>query len=119
MERETGFEPATLSLGKLSGVLGEACSPMQAIATTPDSRSGGLYSVSPNAPFCSPFAAPVLQGLLTVREVAARLSVSTATVYKLCATNRLGYVRVLGAIRIEPHDLATLIECLASPARRR
>jgi len=31
----------------------------------------------------------VLQGFLTVREVAARLSVSTATVYKLCAAGKL------------------------------
>jgi len=69
-----------------------------------------LYSVSPDAPFCSPFAAPVLQGLLTVREVAARLQVSTATVYKLCARHELPHVRVLGAIRVAPADLAAFVE---------
>jgi excisionase family DNA binding protein len=48
----------------------------------------------------------VLQGFLTVRDVAAQLCVSTATVYKLCAARQLPYVRVLGAIRIAPDDLA-------------
>jgi hypothetical protein len=32
--------------------------------------------------------------------------VSTATVYKLCAARELPHVRVLGAIRIAPDDLA-------------
>ena len=52
----------------------------------------------------------MLQGFLTVREVAAQLSVSRATVYKLCAAGKLAHVRVLGAIRVAPIDLATFIE---------
>jgi excisionase family DNA binding protein len=44
----------------------------------------------------------VLHDFLTVREVAARGKVSTATVYKLCAGGQLPYVRVLGSIRIAP-----------------
>jgi len=52
----------------------------------------------------------VLQGFLTVREVAARLSVSTATVYKLCAAGKLAHARVLGAIRVAPVNLAAFIE---------
>ena len=43
--------------------------------------------------------------LLIVREVAARLSVSTATVYALCARRELPHVRVLNAIRVAPADL--------------
>jgi excisionase family DNA binding protein len=38
--------------------------------------------------------------MLTVREVARLLEVSTATVYKLCARRELGHVRVLNMIRI-------------------
>jgi excisionase family DNA binding protein len=38
--------------------------------------------------------------LLTVREVAGVLRVSTATVYKLCARGELAHVRVLNLIRI-------------------
>jgi excisionase family DNA binding protein len=36
---------------------------------------------------------------LTVREVARRLRVSTATVYKLCARGELVHVRVLNVVR--------------------
>jgi excisionase family DNA binding protein len=106
MERETGVEPATLSLGKRIGPFVESRRRSQAVATLGDSRSGELHSVSFVARFCSPFAAPVLQGLITVREVAKRLGVSTATVYKLCTTRQLPCVRVLGAIRIAPADVA-------------
>jgi excisionase family DNA binding protein len=38
--------------------------------------------------------------LLTVREAARFLRVSTATVYKLCARGELAHVRVLNVIRI-------------------
>jgi len=52
----------------------------------------------------------VLQAFLTVREVAALLCVSTASVYKLCAAGDLPHVRVLGAIRIASADLAAFVE---------
>jgi excisionase family DNA binding protein len=55
----------------------------------------------------------VLQGFLTVRDVAAQLCVSTATVYKLCAARELQYVRILGAIRIARADLATYVRQLS------
>jgi excisionase family DNA binding protein len=35
-----------------------------------------------------------------VREVAARLGVSTSTVYQLCAEGKLVHVRIANAIRI-------------------
>jgi excisionase family DNA binding protein len=38
--------------------------------------------------------------MLTVREVARLLRVSTATVYKLCTRGELVHVRVLNVIRI-------------------
>jgi len=44
--------------------------------------------------------------LLSVRDVAARLRVSTATVYALCASGSLPHARVGNAIRIAPGDLA-------------
>ena len=77
------------------------------VASGPDS------SASPElGPFSSPRVTPGLQtrcvnpvpseGLLTVRQVAARLGVSTSTVYKLCREGRLPHVRVSNAIRVEP-----------------
>ena len=53
------------------------------------------------------FAAPLL---LTVREVAAFLRVSTRTVYTLCDQGRLAHVRVMNAIRVDPAALVTLAQ---------
>jgi excisionase family DNA binding protein len=50
------------------------------------------------------------EALLAVREVAARLGVSTATVYALCERGDLKHVRVLNAIRIAESDLAEFVE---------
>ncbi len=47
--------------------------------------------------------------MLTVREAARRLGVSTATVYKLCARGELAHVRVLNALRISPAALAAFM----------
>jgi excisionase family DNA binding protein len=46
-----------------------------------------------------------LRTLLSVREVAAYLAVSTKTVYALCARGKLRHIRVLNAIRVAPEDL--------------
>ncbi len=48
--------------------------------------------------------------LLTVKEVAARLRLSTATVYALCERGDLAYVRVsTHAIRVSEHDLRDFV----------
>jgi len=47
--------------------------------------------------------------LLSVREVAARLGASTATVYALCDRGQVPHVRVSNAIRIAPADLVDFI----------
>ncbi len=44
--------------------------------------------------------------IAAVAEVARRLGVSTATVYKVCAAGRLGHVRVSNAIRVPETALA-------------
>jgi excisionase family DNA binding protein len=47
--------------------------------------------------------------LLTVRVVAGRLGVSTATIYKLVAEGDLPHVRVSNAIRVAPADLDAFV----------
>jgi len=47
--------------------------------------------------------------LLTVREAAERLAVSTFTVYGLCDRGELPHVRVSNAIRIAPAELAAFL----------
>jgi excisionase family DNA binding protein len=56
--------------------------------------------------------------LLTVREAARLLRVSTATVYKLCARGELAHVRVLNVIRIPSGAVGSTCGPLA-PGRER
>ena len=64
--------------------------------------------------------------LLSVRQVASRLGVSTSTIYKLCSEGRLAHVRVANAIRVAPEDLEDLmrsgvrsgVTCSAGPRPR-
>ena len=70
----------------------------------------------PNAPARAGAALRVVDGtkghLLTVRAVAARLGLSTATVYKLVGQGDLPHARVSNAIRIAPDDIAAyLVRC--------
>ena len=85
---------------------------------------GDLSRVSPEiAPSSQPFGAIVVQAseaegsgsanispLLTVREVAARLRVCTATVYSLCEIGALAHVRLNNAIRVAEGDLRQYLE---------
>jgi len=77
------------------------------------SRDGSASSSSLElAPVSSPRVTPGLQTrrvelgpherLLSVREVARRLSVSRATMYRLCAEGNLPHVRVANSIRVRP-----------------
>jgi excisionase family DNA binding protein len=87
--------------------------------------SQGLAGVLKN---CVPLWSPklrVLEGgaehLLLVREVAERLRVSTATIYKLIDTGALPHLRVSNAIRVVPADVKAFVEAQRSspnPASR-
>ncbi len=46
---------------------------------------------------------------MSAREVASRLGVCTATVYRLCGEGKLAHVRILNAIRVAPADLEAFI----------
>ena len=77
-------------------------------------------SISPGfGAFSRPRVTPGLQSqivksipserLLSVRQVAARLGVSTSTIYNLCREGRLAHVRVSNAIRFAPEALEDLV----------
>lgn len=58
------------------------------------------------------------QRLLTVREVADRLSVSTKTVYRLKEEGALAYLKVRGSLRFRAQDLDALeTRCHVTPDR--
>ena len=79
---------------------------------------------APDGTPTTPHGAPVVRNsgdldsdpdrLLTVREVAARLAVCTATVYALCERGELRHVRVASAIRIHPADLESFTKATTS-----
>ena len=111
MERETGFEPATLSLGNGFTVSPGGAEASRALGTLGDGYDAAVQRFQPKQMFLRGFATPLLRDsgsdavvqageFLTVREAARVLKVSTATVYKLCARGELGHVRALNVIRI-------------------
>jgi excisionase family DNA binding protein len=55
------------------------------------------------------FRKPFADSLLTVREVAAYLRVSSRTVYALCDQGKVPHVRIANAIRIETSALAAFV----------
>jgi excisionase family DNA binding protein len=50
-----------------------------------------------------------VERLFTVREVAQRLNVSSATVYAPCKHGELAHVRISNAIRIVPDELEAYV----------
>ena len=123
MERETGFEPATLSLGRAIGDSGPDRSSAERLVSVGVSEASNSAATGPKRPISAPVSgilparSPRLRALdggaanlLSVREVAERLSVTTATVYKLARLGELPHVRVLNAIRIAPADLAAFVQ---------
>jgi excisionase family DNA binding protein len=55
--------------------------------------------------------------LLTVPQVALRLSISAATVYSLVSTGALAHLRVSNAIRVRPADLEAYCQTVAARNR--
>ncbi|MFY3744004.1 helix-turn-helix domain-containing protein [Anaeromyxobacter sp. Red801] len=126
LERETGFEPASLSLGNGSPLAPGVHSGSQGLG---DAGAGDRPDVQPSHP-ADPrfrhFATRLLPGheairesdaLLTVREVARSLRVSTATVYKMCASGALSRQRVLNVIRVPARAVAELLASRRSGLR--
>ena len=113
MARPRGFEPLTYGSGGSKGRLGKGSTGSQRVENVGETIGGASRSSPPSARVRSPFAAPVLHAgcdaLLAVREVAARLGVSTATVYALCERGHLNHVRVLNAIRVGESDLVEFV----------
>ncbi len=81
------------------------------------SPSFGEFRSQANAPVMQEVATGTCPRLLTVKEVAARLCTSTATVHALCERCELAHVRIsTHAIRISEPGLAMFIR--SASARR-
>ncbi|PTL82493.1 helix-turn-helix domain-containing protein [Vitiosangium sp. GDMCC 1.1324] len=118
--RDTGFEPVAFGSGGQPANLPVVISPSQTLVTPRDSEAGQFQPSHPVTGSTKPFAAYLLQGaavasgtagarLLSVRDVADQLAVSTATVYALCKRRQLRHVRISGALRIDPASVEAFI----------
>jgi excisionase family DNA binding protein len=106
-KRESNPRPSAWE--KVAGPVTEVTSGSQAVADPRLQPAASIQRVSSKAAFSKDFASPLLPDFsssLTVKEVAARLHVCTATVYRLCAADDLRHFRVGAAIRIREEDLA-------------
>ncbi len=81
-----------------------------------DGRGGaGSHAVAPVGPRGTDFGAPAVRdsqsgSLLTVAEVARRLAVCRATVYRICREGRLAHARVSNAIRVPASALEAYLK---------
>jgi excisionase family DNA binding protein len=126
LERETGFEPATLSLGRRSTLLAPGRNEPQPPELAASSHFPLPHLAHQTAATSLPFADTLADTIgqvrgalfgeaeLTVRGVAARLRVSTATVYALCRRKELEHHRISHAIRIPESALAKYLAAARS-----
>jgi excisionase family DNA binding protein len=114
-ERAIGFEPTTFSLGMAARSVGPDSTQLQDVGTIEGESDSELQTVGPrgsDSRILVPILAPenrtnwgAGERLLSVKEVAGYLGVTTATVYGLCGEGRLAHVRILNVIRVAPGDL--------------
>ncbi len=92
---------------------GVRCRPLESLEQNPRARRDAMQS---DATICRILVPSVSPGLLTVRDVALALKVSTATVYKLVSRGKLPHARVSNAIRISPDALRAFLSGTEWPA---
>jgi excisionase family DNA binding protein len=115
--RHRGFEPLTYGSGAGKKGVAASSNDSQPVGIVRERSSDGVQRSDRFAPVSKDFGAPVVQPsgglrgrrpgvqdlgekLLTVREVASKLGVCTAIVYRLVTAGELPHVRVSNAIRI-------------------
>jgi excisionase family DNA binding protein len=120
--RPAGIEPATPGLEGLDDSSYSVSDGGKSAEIQPVAKDDLSHKSPGNAPDSRSFGAIVVQAeraggsgsaigpYLTVREVAARLHVCTATVYSLCESGGLAHARLNNAIRIGEADLRRYLE---------
>jgi excisionase family DNA binding protein len=118
--RSTGAEPVTSGVTGLSSTsagLSETFNPLTLLGL---SEAESVPRRRPFSPFPAPFGPTLAQGrhrkatavqFLTVREVAAKVRVSAATIYALCAQGKLPHMRVSNSLRLALDDIEAFLRC--------
>ena len=125
MARDTGVEPVTFGFGGARDDIGARSTSSQTLSNITDPAADAIQRSSPitdlSKDFATNFATTDKNGVvqlgsdlatdrfLTVAEVAERLRVSHATVYRLLANLKLEYRRVFNAVRIPESALSRFL----------
>ncbi len=98
----------------------------QPVDNIQEQQSPSLDPVAESGSAETPFGAPVVrelppdpgphERLINVRAVAARLGLSSASVYKLCQRGELGGLRIGGALRFSPQVIDDYVTRCAADA---
>jgi excisionase family DNA binding protein len=117
---------ADIQLGKGEGVVPGDSNELQVLETVDPTSGVESHESQPEGTFRRSFAAGLLLGadedeppLLSVRDVARLLGLSTATVYALCSAGALPTIRILNTIRIRPADVRAFIRSRGPVTRER
>jgi excisionase family DNA binding protein len=133
-----GFEPTTSCSQRCDAPIASGRSGSQPVVNIHDRSRVRFQASQLSTGILKNFATPVLPGnregatfvpkehiangtvgeLLTAKEVAARLGVCTATVYKLTASGALRHLRVLNAVRVAKEELERFLVKAQRPGSR-
>ena len=121
--RDTGFEPVAFGSGGHRHRFDSFGHLSQPVVTVANGSTASLAALVLDGIPWSAFSSPALPAgmalaivsnsgdvLLSVKAVARRLSVSTATVYRLCKTGEVPCVRLGASVRIRASDLDQLVQ---------
>jgi excisionase family DNA binding protein len=111
-EPSTAFNPLTsLGLGE-----GESVRNLRPFTRFPEAFGPTLVQGAPRGRLRALKVSPA--PVLNVREAAAKLRVSPATIYRLCAEGKLRHVRVSNALRMTEEDLEGYLRTSTSEKRK-
>lgn len=118
--RQKPYDVSGLALDALADLVGvprQTYTPSQLMAPVRAKLVVGLWSGAKQGDLIKPSIAALPEQLFTVKQVAARLSVCTATVYTMIEQGQLASVRIRNFIRVPGFAVAEMLRGKVAGAR--